>query len=170
MDAAIRPDARLPLILVVGVSLGALGTALASQYWGGLEPCVLCVYQRYVYVAALAVGVAGLALGRRGALGRMAMLLAALVFLTGFGIAAFHVGVEQQWWRGTAGCHAPTLDPNASIEALREQLLNQRFVPCDEIPWSLFGISMAGYNALASLGLAVASLWVVRRIAVGSRA
>ncbi len=54
-------------------------------------------------------------------------------------------------------------DPNASIAELREQLLETRFIPCDEVPWSLFGISMAGYNVLASLGLALASFWAALR-------
>ncbi len=155
---------RFGSALVAVVSLGALITAYLSQYWGGLEPCVLCLYQRYVYMAALAVGAVGLAVAGSPAVGRWVLGVAGLVFLSGAAIAAFHVGVEQQWWRGTAGCHAPALDMNASVEQLREQLLNTRFVPCDEIPWSLFGISMAGYNVLASLALAAASLWALARL------
>jgi ubiquinone biosynthesis monooxygenase Coq7 len=141
---------RLVPALIVAVSLGALAAALASQYWGGLQPCVLCYYQRYAYLVAAAFGLLG---------------LVGLAFLTGAAIAAFHVGVEQQWWRGTSECHAPAFDPNASIAALRERLLETDFVPCDVVPWSLFGISMAGYNVLASLGLALASFWAARNIA-----
>ncbi len=150
---------RFGSALVALVSFGALAAAYMAQYWGGLEPCVLCLYQRYVYMAALAVGVAGLAVAGSPAVGRWTLIAAGLVFFSGAAIAAFHVGVEQRWWRGTAGCHAPALDMNASVEQLREQLLETRFVPCDEIPWSLFGISMAGYNVLTSLALAAASLW-----------
>jgi disulfide bond formation protein DsbB len=155
-------------LAVVAVSLAALGTAFASEIWGGLEPCVLCIYQRYVYGAAIAVGLvtAGLMTGglvRWPGLGRLGMALAALVFLAGAGTAFFHVGVEQLWWQGTAACHGPVLDPELSLEELAEAMMNTRFVPCDQIPWSLFGISMAGYNALASLGLAAASLWAAWR-------
>ncbi len=150
---------RLVPALVIAVSLGALGAAFASQFWGGLQPCVLCIYQRYAYGGALAFGLVGLALGGRPEARRWALALAGLAFLSGAAIAFFHVGVEQQWWRGTAECRAPVLDPNASIADLRRQLLETRFVPCDEVSWSLFGISMAGYNVPASLGLAVASLW-----------
>jgi disulfide bond formation protein DsbB len=153
----------------VAVSLAALATAFASEIWGGLEPCVLCIYQRYVYGAAIAVGLVtvGLMTGgliRRPALGRLGMGLAALVFFAGAGIAFFHVGVEQLWWQGTAECHGPVFDPDLSLEALAEAMMNTRFVPCDQIPWSLFGISMAGYNVLASLGLAAASLWAAWRM------
>ena len=153
---------RVVPALIVAVSLGALAAALASQYWGDLQPCVLCIYQRYAYLGAAAFGLLGLIAGPRTGARRAAVALAGLAFLTGAAIAAFHVGVEQQWWRGTAGCHAPAFDPNASIAELRQQLLETRFIPCDEVPWSLFGISMAGYNVLASLGLALASFWAAR--------
>jgi disulfide bond formation protein DsbB len=155
--------------LIVAVSVGALGTALLSQYWGGLQPCVLCIYQRYAYLAAGAFGLAGLALAGTPRAWQGAVVLAAVAFLAGAAIAAFHVGVEQRWWQGTAECHAPAFDPNASIEDLRKQLLETRFVPCDEIPWSLFGVSMAGYNVLASLGFAAASLWAAFRLTPRSR-
>jgi len=153
---------RLVPALIIAVSLGALATALASQYWGGLQPCVLCYYQRYAYLAAAAFGLAGLIAGPQTGARRAAVVLAGLAFLTGAAIAAFHVGVEQHWWRGTSECHAPVFDPNASIADLRKQLLETNFVPCDEVQWSLFGISMPGYNVLASLGLALASFWAAR--------
>ena len=153
---------RVVPALIVAVSLGALAAVLASQYWGDLQPCVLCIYQRYAYLGAAAFGLLGLIAGPRTGARRAAVALAGLAFLTGAAIAAFHVGVEQQWWRGTAGCHAPAFDPNASIAELRKQFLETRFVPCDAVPWSLFGLSMAGYNVLASLGLALASVWAAR--------
>ena len=145
---AIIDHPRLVPALIIAVSLGALAAALASQYWGGLQPCVLCIYQRYAYAVTAAFGLLGLIAGPR----------------TGAAIAAFHAGVEQQWWRGTDACHAPAFDPNTSIADLRKQLLGTKFVPCDEVPWSLFGVSMAGYNVLASLGLALASFWAARNI------
>ena len=146
-------------LAVVAVSLAALAAAFASQIWGGLEPCVLCIYQRYIYGAAIAVGLVIIGLTRWPALGRLGMALAALVFLAGAGTAFFHVGVEQLWWQGTAACHGPVFDPKLSLDELAEAMMNTRFVSCDQIPWSLFGISIAGYNVLASLGLAAASLW-----------
>jgi disulfide bond formation protein DsbB len=155
---------RLVPALVVAASLGALAVALVAQHWGGIEPCVLCIYQRYAYLGAAAFGVLGLIAGPRTRARRAAVALAGLTFLTGAGIAAFHVGVEQHWWRGTAACHTPVFDPGTPIAELRKQLLETTFVPCDEVPWSLFGISIAGYNGMASLGLALASLWAARNI------
>ncbi len=153
MIETLRRPAAVPLLIIV-LCLGALGSAFASQYWGGLQPCVLCVYQRYAYGAALACGVLALVLLRSGR-GRQAFVgLAGLCFLAGAAIAFFHVGVEHKWWEGTAACHAPALDPNASAEDMMHQLLDQPFVACDVVPWSLFGLSMAGYNVLASLAFA----------------
>ena len=150
---------RSPLLLLLA-SIAVLGTALASQYVGGLQPCVLCVYQRFPYVAVIVIAAAALFLptGPRAA----ALGLAGLALLTGTGIAVFHVGVEQHWWQGTAECGSAVAAD--SLEALRAQVLAAPVVRCDEVPWSLFGISMAGYNALVSLGLGVASLIAAHRL------
>lgn len=159
---------RLMPALLAGACIGALGTALASQYWGGLQPCVLCFYQRYAYGAALAAAVvaiilAGSALGRR-----LALIVTGLAFLSGGAIAMFHVGVEQKWWKGTDACHAPTMPAGATPQEQLEIMLNQPFVACDVIPWEIFGISMAGFNVLASLALAALSFWAAFKF-VGPR-
>ena len=155
--------------LIMGFSLSALAIAYASQAWGGLQPCILCLYQRYAYGLAFAFGLLGLALGGVAQARRLLVALGGLALLGGAATAGFHVGVEQLWWEGTAGCHAPVFDPHASPEALRKQMLETAFVPCDEIPWSLFGISMAGYNLLVSLALALGCFWAAWR-ARGTRA
>jgi len=154
---------RLVPALIVTVSLGALGAALFAQYVGDIQPCILCVYQRYAYLAVLAAGIIGMVVGGNPVARRLAISLAALAFLTGAGLAFFHVGVEQLWWRGTAECHAPAFDPSAAIADLRKQLLQTDFVACDQIPWSLFGLSIAGYNVLASLAFAAACVWAAVR-------
>jgi disulfide bond formation protein DsbB len=158
---------RLVPAMIVAAGVAVLAVAFAAQIWGGIQPCVLCLYQRYAYGVAIGFGVAGVALGQWPRARRAAVALAGLAFLGVSAIAAFHVGVEQHWWRGTAECHAPAFDPNASIDQLREQLLAAHFVACDEIPWSLFGISIAGYDMIVSLILAAATLWVARRIGAG---
>lgn len=155
--------------LILAVSAGVLAAALLSQYVGGLVPCVLCYYQRLPY--AMTIVLAGLTLGFAGAMGPReaagTVALCGLVFLAGAGVAGFHVGVEQHWWQGTEGC-GTTIDPNLSLQALKAALLAQPVVRCDEVPWSLFGMSMAGFNFLASLAFAGTSLWAARRIAGGA--
>lgn len=159
-----RDNPRLLFAAVAAICLTALGAALASQYWGGLQPCVLCIYQRYAYGVALAFGLLGLLVGARAPWTLWLGIGAGLAFLGGAAIAAFHVGVEQKWWRGTDECHAPPLDASLSIDAQLDQLLNQPFVSCDQVAWSLFGISMAGYNVLASLVFAGFCFWVLARM------
>ena len=157
--AATTPAGALARVL--GASVVVLGAALLSQYVGGLEPCVLCLYQRVPYVLAIAVCALALLFmavwrGPGKPLVGGALALCGAIFLAGAAIAAFHVGVEQGWWQGTAGCTGP--DTSAmTIDELREHLLAAPVVRCDEVAWSLFGISMAGYNLLVSLALAVVS-------------
>jgi disulfide bond formation protein DsbB len=145
-------DPRLAPLLVILAAVASLAVAFASQYWGGLQPCVLCIYQRYPYGVIIALGVVGLLVAGKPNWLRIVLVLAGLVFLLDAGIAFFHVGVEQKWWQGTAAC-GTTFDPGLSAEELKELLLNQPMIRCDEIPWSLFGISMAGYNFIyAAMG------------------
>ena len=161
---------RLVPLLILLVGLSILGSAYSSEVWGGIKPCILCYYQRYACGAAGAFGLAGLVFGGNPAARRLLVALAGLAFLTGAAIAAFHVGVEQHWWRGTAECHAPVLDMTLSIEQLREQLLATNFVPCDQVSWSLFGLSLAGYNLLLSLALGSWCLWAASRMTRGPAA
>ncbi|MET4700717.1 disulfide bond formation protein DsbB [Constrictibacter sp. MBR-5] len=142
-----------PLVLALASAV-ILGSALASQYVGGLSPCELCIWQRWPYVATIVLGLAAAAVRR--AARRALLALAGLVFLAGAAVAAFHVGVEQHWWQGLQSCGG-NLPQARTVEELRAALLQQPVVRCDEIAWSLFGISMAGWNFLLSLGLAALS-------------
>ncbi len=158
-----RPE-RVFALLAAG-SAAMLAGAFAFQYIGGLEPCVLCIWQRWPYGVVIGLGLIGAGLAGRAGVPRPAvlglMVLAALALFTDAAIAGFHVGVEQKWWEGTQGCVGAT--GASSIEELRAQLLAQKVVRCDEVAWSMAGISMAGYNMMAALGLGtVASLAAAR--------
>jgi disulfide bond formation protein DsbB len=151
MTPYLQPRAAAALLVLATAAV--LGSAYTFQYWGELPPCILCWWQRYAHMGVLAFAV--LALLPVGSGLRAVLLLgAAVTALAGAGIAGFHVGVEQHWWQGTAECGS-TFGPATSIEEMRQRLLAQPVVRCDEVAWSLFGISMAGYNVLISLALAV---------------
>jgi len=157
-----RISPRLAAALVIAVGVFALGAAFAFQYLGGLAPCILCIWQRYPYGVAIALGAIALLLGRNPGAARALIAIAGLVFLADAAIAAFHVGVEQKWWEGTAECGG-NLGTGLTAEELTEQLLAAPVVRCDEVPWSLFGISMAGYNFLIAAAAGVAALvWAAR--------
>ncbi|MDX1710179.1 MAG: disulfide bond formation protein B [Rhodovibrionaceae bacterium] len=160
MKDFLRHRPRLAPFLIAVVSAGALAVALVSEHGFGLEPCVLCFYQRYAYAAALAIGLLGAAMGASRFNAALFCLLGALALLAGGAIAGFHVGVEQHWWKGTAGCHLPSIEQGMTVDELRAVLeARDSVTPCDEVPWSLFGISMAGYNFIVSLILAGAALF-----------
>lgn len=132
-----------------------LATVLVAQYWGGLAPCELCLYERWPWDAAIAVSLLALILGGEAGLPWVALALA-LVFLAGTGLAFYHVGVEQHWFQGPTACTAPTRAPR-TIEELKAQLMAQGAVRCDEPAWTLWGVSLAGWNFLASFAMAVIS-------------
>ncbi|SEA01274.1 disulfide bond formation protein B [Rubrimonas cliftonensis] len=137
--------------LVAAASALLLAAALWFQFVEGLAPCTLCVWQRWPHVAALVLAGAGAWFGWR-----WAIALAALALLGGAGVAMFHVGVEQGWWEGLSTCAAGPIT-GLSTDALLAQIRDAPVARCDEAAWSLFGLSMAAWNAVASLGLATAA-------------
>lgn len=146
------------LVVVAVVGIASLAVAFVAQYVFGVQPCVLCLWQRLPYALCVAVGLAGAPpfLRRwRGAL----LLLCALLLLIEVGIAFFHVGVEQHWWLGTAEC---SLQPTAAMDSgsLREALLATPVVRCDEVTWTFLGLSMASWNVPFALLMCCYALYV----------
>jgi disulfide bond formation protein DsbB len=147
-------DDRNAVIWAGAASAVALTAALASQYLGGLAPCKLCIWQRIPHGIVIVIGLGAL-LWFRGPRERQFLTwLAFIAFAAGSGIAMYHTGVEQGWIAGPSSCTGlGSLNSATTIDELREQLLAAPVIRCDEIPWSLFGISIAGWNALASVAL-----------------
>jgi disulfide bond formation protein DsbB len=130
----------LPLALIAG--------ALGSQYVGGLYPCEMCLWQRWPHYAAIALAALAFVAPGRGA--RAALVALAAVGIAASGaIGAFHAGVEYGWWEGVTAC---TSRVDAGGGDFLEALLNAPLIRCDRAPWTLAGISLAGYNAILSLG------------------
>jgi disulfide bond formation protein DsbB len=146
---------------VLAASVVVLGGALLSQYWGGLTPCELCLMERAPWWAAIGIAIATLLFTRQLALPLSAMLLA-LVFLASTALGFYHVGVEQHWFAGPSACTAGGTAAT-SVDALRAQLLGKQAVMCDEVQWSLFGVSLAGWNMIASAIMAAACVEAARR-------
>ncbi|MBF0333230.1 MAG: disulfide bond formation protein B [Alphaproteobacteria bacterium] len=170
--------ARLVSLSLLLVGLGALAAALVAQHVFGLAPCILCLYQRVPYGLAALLGAVALVpmLPPRWRIGLVA--LAGIGFLANAGIAVFHVGVEQQWWAGTASCSggdAAFMDGVGVGAADMLGLLDgtQSLAPalprCDSPAWSLFGVTMAGYNVVASLVFGLSTLAAAKRLAANGR-
>ncbi len=147
---------------IFAVSVAALANAYTAEYVFGLEPCILCLYQRIPYAIA---GVLGGAALFRPSLRFRAVAVAGVVFLAGAALAFYHVGVEQHWWVSAASCGAGGGDGPATVDELRRLLMQAKPVKaCDQVDWTLFGLSMATYNVGLSLALATASLWAAAKI------
>lgn len=153
--------------LIALAAVAVLGTALASQYWGGLSPCKLCWYQRVPYAFAITAATLGAILAARGANRGAALLVfvCGVGFVLGAAVAAFHVGVEQGWWEGSTACIGVGVGAATTVDELRRMLEAAPIVRCDEVQWSLGGVSMAGYNFLVSMALAAFAALTAKRLA-----
>ncbi len=137
---------------------GLLAGALGSQYLGGLHPCEMCHWQRWPHYAAVALALAAFALPRAA---RPLVVLAALAILVSGIIGGYHAGVERGIFEGFTQCTAPAAGgSNADILA---DIMSAPLVRCDDIQWSLLGVSMAGWNAILSIGFGLVILWLSRR-------
>ena len=137
---------------VLLASAAVLGGAYGFQYLGRLAPCELCLAQRWPWAIAIVIALVATLAGSRAALPWVAFGLG-LVFLAGTGLGFYHVGVEQHWFQGPTACTAAGAAAD-SLAALKAQILKTQPVRCDEVPWALFGISLAGWNFLASIVMA----------------
>ena len=129
--------------------LGALG----FQYIGQMPPCKLCYWQRYPHIAAIVIG--GLALMISG---RFLPALGALAALATGAIGVYHTGVERAWWEGPSTCTSSGAAGKTASE-LFDEIMAAPLIRCDEVPWEMFGLSMASWNAVIAFGLA--ALWVM---------
>ena len=149
-------------IFALAASLAMLAAAHAFETFGNMFPCELCLRQRDVYWAAVAMALTGLVLWRLKPQRRFLValnVLLGMVFLTGTIVAGYHVAVE--WGIFETGCAAggPVDVSKISMEDLNAPMVVGN---CGEVPWSMLGISMAGWNALISAGLAGLSFYAAR--------
>jgi disulfide bond formation protein DsbB len=149
-------QANLLALLVPAVLLAG---AWGFQLIGGLHPCEMCHWQRWPHYAALAVAaVAFVAAPLRAVL----IALATLLIATSGAIGVAHAGVEYHWWNGFTACTS-TIRGSGDLQATLDAIMNAPVVRCDVAQWSLFGISMAGWNALLSFAGAIAILALLLR-------
>lgn len=125
-------------------SVGLILGALFFQYVQGLDPCVLCMYQRYPHFIAIVLGAFAIWKAPR------LYPVVGVVVLLSAAWAMFHIGVEQKWWEGLSTC-------SGGSDLSVEELLGKKVARCDEIAWSMFGLSMAAWNGIISF--VIAGLW-----------
>src|ERR1700733_12013079 len=147
--------------IIAAAVLLSLAFVFVIQYGFGYHPCVLCLWQRVPFAAAIVL--AGLALlPQLRAHAPILLGLCALAFFANTGLAIFHTGVERHWWVGTSGCTITPLS-GTTAEDFRMQLLHTVVARCDEISWKFLGLSMANYNVIWSLFLGLFSLCAAKK-------
>lgn len=148
-SGAWQPAAIARLIALL-LPLALLGGALGSQYFGGLHPCEMCYWQRYPHAVAILLAALSFTAPAGAPRSRMLVLLAALAIAVSGAIGVYHAGVEAHVFEGFTQCSA--LPKAASTAELLEQITHAPLIRCDEVQFRFLGISMAGWNAILSLG------------------
>ena len=157
LDApASTSPAGLARTLALALPSALLGGALLSQYVGGLYPCEMCYWQRWPHGAAIVFAALAFLFRAGSRNATLLTVLAAIAIAVSGAIGVFHAGVEYGWWEGLTTC-------TASGGLSLDELINVPLVRCDEVQWSLAGISMAGFNAIFSLGGAALILLLLKR-------
>jgi len=161
---AVRFVIRWWVAFALLASVAMLGVAFAFQYLGGLQPCHLCMEQRYVYGFAIAISLPATLWAlffRSKGTPKLAALLLTGVFVTGAIVATFHAGVELKYWPGPSSCTGGGAGNLDNLQAKLSDIMRGGKINtpmCDVIAWQWGGLSMAGWNAVASVILAAISL------------
>ncbi len=152
---------RLAAAAVFAGSTATILGAWAFEHIGGLAPCPMCLTQRWFHYAAIPLALVLFVLTYRGGSSgvvRGGLVLCALILLAGATYAAYHAGVEYHWWEGPQACSGGGM----SSDGVLPNLNSLNVVSCTEAAWTLFGISLAGYNVLLSIALGAIALWGAR--------
>lgn len=164
---ALPRSSQLGLLAALGSGV-LLGGALWFQYGMGLAPCEMCHWQRWPHMVTIGSGLLALATLAWPRVALIFVLIAITALFTTAVIGIFHVGVEYRWWEGPQACSG-NIPKGLTSEQLKKYLFGAKMVRCDETVWSLWGISMAGWNAILSGALALILAAGVARIVRGEK-
>ena len=151
-SAPSAPMSRAAVARLIALVLPAalLAGAFGSQYLGGLYPCEMCWWQRYAHMAALVPAALAFTAPAGSARSRTLTLLAAIAIAVSGAIAVYHAGVELKIFEGFTTCTS-TAHSGSTADVLR-QITGAPLIRCDQVQWSFLGFSLAGWNAIISLG------------------
>lgn len=160
---ATRPAAfpMTPVRLILLVGLGCLALIAGAWFFEivvGLRPCKLCLEQRLPHYAAIGLAAAGLVLARSPRLQLLVLLGLAGLMAWSTGLGVYHSGVEWGWFAGPNDCGGAAAPAAAGMQDFMKQLQTTRVVACTEAAWRFLGLSLAGWNAVASAGLLLLAL------------
>lgn len=133
-----------------------------AEYRFNIQPCILCVYQRYIFSICLLWCVIGCIVGD---VPKWLWVILSLSFVAGLIFSVYQVGVELHWWQGPESCsgintmkNLENLNPEQALEQFRKNLLNNNIVRCDQVNWRILGISATIWTAIFYF-FAIVLLW-----------
>jgi len=153
---------RLANIIAFALPAALLAGAWGSQLIGGLYPCEMCHWQRWPHYAALVPALLAFFVPQRSVRGSLVILAALLIAVSG-AIGVAHAGVEYGWWQGFTACTSTVNFTGGSAADRLNAILKAPVIRCDVAQWTLGGISLAGFNAIFSLGGTAAILLLMRK-------
>ena len=160
--------ALIAALLVTAIAAATIAGAWYFQLVVGLQPCPLCLEQRYAYYAMIPLGLlTALAAGRGTEMRWLVLAGLAILVLAALGnavLGTYHAGVEWGFWQGPTDCTGP-VGNLGSAGTLLERLDTVKVVRCDEVQFRFLGLSLAGYNVLISLVMAVIAAWGIAKSA-----
>jgi disulfide bond formation protein DsbB len=162
VTAILNASQRRARALAFFVPAALLAGAWAFQLIGHLYPCEMCHWQRWPHYGALALAALSFVAGGARTRATLVAGAAALIAISGL-IGLFHAGVEYHWWQGITACTMTVSGGGRSTDAMLKDLLAAPIVRCDAAQWTLFGVSLAGWNAAVSLVGAAMIGWLLRR-------
>jgi disulfide bond formation protein DsbB len=164
-QARVNPALTAALAVTV-IAAATLAGAWFFQLVLDIQPCPLCLEQRYAYYLAVPLGALVALAAARDAPRRVVMAglaLLALATLANAGLGTYHAGVEWGFWKGPTECTGPLVDLGKAGNLL-QRLDTVKVIRCDEVQWRFLGLSLAGYNVLISLLMAAIAGWGMARL------
>lgn len=154
--------AKYILILLFLASFFALAGAYISQYFFDLQPCSLCYYQRYPFFAIIILAILFLTIPFLKKYQKLGVNIAVIFLLINAAIAFYHSGVERKFFKELSSCSSE-LETPGSVEELEQMLAATKVVRCDEPQFFFMYLSMAEWNFLYCLGLALLTLFFLKK-------
>ncbi len=151
---------ELGRLIALLLPLALLGGAMGSQYLGGLTPCEMCYWQRWPHAAAILLAALAFTAPAEAQRARTLTLLAAAAIAVSGLIGVYHAGVELDIFEGVTTC--TTTAAAGSTADLLNEIMKVPLVRCDQVQFAFLGISMAGWNAILSLGGAALIAFLTR--------
>ena len=146
-------------LIVFIISSIIIVSAYILEYIYNFPPCKLCIYQRIPYFLILFLCATSFLMEYRN----IHFYAIFFLFFSSFLIASFHSLVERGLIEYNSGCSS-SINDFESIEDLRDHLESVALTKCDEIIFSIMGLSLANINSLISFSLVLFNIYFILRL------